>query len=90
MNVIEKTQSDLLPIFESYLVDTGFAKEPKLLYDSYQHIMSIKGKRIRPLLTLMACDAFGGEVNKAVPQNGAKSASIACVLLVQARARAYG
>lgn len=67
MKVLEKTYNDLLPVFENYLDDTGFAKEPKLLYDSYQHIMSIKGKRIRPLLCLISCDAFGGDVNKALP-----------------------
>ena len=67
MKVLEKTQNDLLPVFENYLEDTGFAKEPQLLYDSYQHIMSIKGKRIRPLLCLIACEAFGGEIEKALP-----------------------
>ncbi|MEZ4936222.1 MAG: polyprenyl synthetase family protein [Crocinitomicaceae bacterium] len=64
---MERTQSNLLPVFETYLEETGFSKEPKLLYDSYQHIMSIKGKRIRPLLTLIACEAFSGDVNKALP-----------------------
>ena len=67
MKVLEETQKNLLPVFENYLQDTGFAKEPKLLFDSYQHIMSIKGKRIRPLLCLIACETFGGEQKKALP-----------------------
>lgn len=67
MRVAEQTFNELLPVFENYLSDTGFAKEPKLLFDSYQHIMSIKGKRIRPLLCLIACEAFGEKVEKALP-----------------------
>jgi geranylgeranyl diphosphate synthase type II len=67
MRVLEKTYNELFPVFENYLNDTGFAEEPKLLYDSYQHIMSIKGKRIRPLLCLISCEAFGEDINKALP-----------------------
>lgn len=67
MKVLETTYNKLFPVFENYLADTGFAKEPKLLFDSYQHIMSIQGKRIRPLLCLIACDAFDGNIEKALP-----------------------
>ena len=39
-----------------------FDLEPAGLYKPMGHIMSIPGKRIRPLLLLLACDAFGGDV----------------------------
>lgn len=36
-----------------------FTGEPQGLYDPVKHIMSMGGKRIRPLLCLMAADMFG-------------------------------
>jgi geranylgeranyl diphosphate synthase type II len=41
---------------------TDFRLQPTGLYEPMEHIMSIPGKRIRPLLLLLACDAFGGDV----------------------------
>ncbi|MCW3125727.1 MAG: polyprenyl synthetase [Bacteroidetes bacterium] len=41
---------------------TDFHLEPSGLYEPMEHIMSIPGKRIRPLLLLLACDAFSGDV----------------------------
>jgi geranylgeranyl diphosphate synthase type II len=36
------------------------------LYQAVNHILAIKGKRIRPLLLLMACDLFEGNLNEAL------------------------
>jgi len=41
-------------------------KEPKGLYDPINYILSIGGKRIRPLLTLLSCSVFEGEVDDAL------------------------
>jgi geranylgeranyl diphosphate synthase type II len=41
---------------------SDFDLEPAGLYIPMGHVMSIPGKRIRPLLLLLACDAFGGDV----------------------------
>ena len=43
-----------------------FDKSPFELYSPIQYAMSQGGKRIRPLLTLMACDMFDGDINEAV------------------------
>ena len=45
--------------FTKYLTDYEFPKKPAALYGACRHILSIGGKRIRPILCLMAADAFG-------------------------------
>ncbi len=40
---------------------------PQNLYEPVRYIMSLGGKRLRPVLCLMANDLFGGEVQKAIP-----------------------
>ncbi len=42
------------------------SKQPNLLYDPIVYGLSQGGKRIRPLLTLMACEMFGGNVENAL------------------------
>lgn len=44
----------------------NFHTAPSGLYNPVNHIMSIKGKRIRPLLLLLSCDMFGGNVETAL------------------------
>lgn len=46
--------------------ENTFNSKPRELYEAVEHIMSIKGKRIRPALLLMACDMFDGDVNMAL------------------------
>jgi geranylgeranyl diphosphate synthase type II len=41
-------------------------KTPQGLYAPIDYLLSLGGKRLRPLLVLMACEAFGGEPKKAV------------------------
>ncbi len=48
--------------FSRYLANYHFPNEPAALYGACRHILSIGGKRIRPVLCLMAADAFA-EVN---------------------------
>lgn len=42
-------------------------EEYKVLFDSMKYSVSNGGKRVRPLLTLLFCDACGGDVNSALP-----------------------
>ncbi|MCZ2443096.1 MAG: polyprenyl synthetase family protein [Flavobacteriales bacterium] len=44
----------------------GFPHEPAGLYNAVRHIMEMKGKRIRPVLLIMGCEAFGGDVSQAL------------------------
>ena len=41
-------------------------RKPEGLYDPIYYILDLEGKRIRPMLTLMVCDLFGGEVSTAL------------------------
>ncbi|MCD8411385.1 polyprenyl synthetase family protein [Tenacibaculum finnmarkense] len=56
-------QSDFL----AYLASKKTLKEPKNLYEPIDYILQIGGKRIRPMLTLMASDIFSGDYKKAMP-----------------------
>ncbi len=54
-------------IISDYLTSVSFEKEPVNLYKPVQYILSLGGKRIRPVLTLMAADIFGADCKKALP-----------------------
>ena len=40
--------------------------EPVELYEPIRYVLALGGKRMRPCLTLMACDLFGGDPEKAL------------------------
>jgi geranylgeranyl diphosphate synthase, type II len=50
-------------------------REPHCLYDPVHYLFEAGGKRVRPVLTLLACEAVGGRAEHAIP------ASIAIELL---------
>src|SRR5690606_28326452 len=54
-------------IFSDYLDSQTINRNPKNLYEPIQYILSLGGKRIRPALTLMGCDVFGENIEKALP-----------------------
>ena len=43
-----------------------YPQQPGHLYEPIAYHMALGGKRIRPILTLMACDAMGGDASKAM------------------------
>jgi geranylgeranyl diphosphate synthase type II len=53
--------------FLSYLESKSWIQEPKNLYEPIDYILQLGGKRIRPVLTLMAADIFSGNFKKAMP-----------------------
>lgn len=59
---------ELLIIFEDRLYKENFSHEPEELYAPIDYTLRLGGKRIRPVLTLMACDMFGGDIKEALPQ----------------------
>lgn len=52
--------------FMDYLKKEIHTKEPKNLYGPISYILGLGGKRLRPVLTLMATDVFGGDYRKAL------------------------
>ena len=56
----------LFALYDKRFDQTNFNNNPSALYAPVHHIMSIKGKRIRPLLLLMSCDMLGGNLEHAL------------------------
>lgn len=51
--------------FEEYLLSNMRDREPRSLYDPMFYILKLGGKRLRPVLTLLSADLFGGETKHA-------------------------
>ena len=62
MQSIEKYQEAFL----SFLNNCSVTKEPRGLYEPIQYILSLGGKRLRPVLTLMTADIFGATYKDAL------------------------
>ena len=62
-----RSNKEILTLFENYLAQMQLPEEPQLLYQPIIYAMSGGGKRIRPTLLLLCCEAFGGEVRDALP-----------------------
>ncbi len=62
------SHSELYSIFADHLQNQSFSRDPKELYEPIIYALGQKGKRIRPILALMACDLFGEDIHKALPQ----------------------
>ena len=54
-------------IIDGALADQKLPESPQQLYAPIDYILSLGGKRLRPVLTLMACDCFGGDPHQAIP-----------------------
>jgi geranylgeranyl diphosphate synthase type II len=54
-------------VFLDYLGSKKWVKEPKNLYEPIDYILQLGGKRMRPILTLMAADIFSSDYKKALP-----------------------
>ncbi len=52
--------------FTTYLESKSRIKEPQNLYAPIQYILGLGGKRLRPVLTLMATEIFGADYRKAL------------------------
>ena len=53
--------------FVTYLENQVIQKEPQNLYEPIQYILSLGGKRMRPVLTLMSAEVFDTNYQKALP-----------------------
>ncbi len=59
---VEKYQKE----FSGYLRDYLNFKEPKNLYQPIEYILDLGGKRLRPTLTLLTTEIFGGDHKKSL------------------------
>jgi geranylgeranyl diphosphate synthase, type II len=61
-----KTYKELYTLAEQRIQSLAFDGEPRELYDPLEYMMSLGGKRLRPVLVLMASDLFGGDIEQAM------------------------
>jgi geranylgeranyl diphosphate synthase type II len=57
----------LLNLVEQAIQNTTYPTYPGSLYEPITYIMSLGGKRIRPIMLLMSADLFSGDIQKAIP-----------------------
>lgn len=60
------TFNEVLSIVNSEVEQINWKREPFGLYESIEYILSLGGKRLRPAITLMACNLYSDEVMKAL------------------------
>lgn len=61
------TFNDYLQRVNDAISGINYPTTPSLLYEPIAYTMSLGGKRIRPILLLMTCDALGGNLDHALP-----------------------
>lgn len=61
------TFDELKDIFLEYIKENHFDDEPIGLYDPVNYLMSLQGKRIRPVACLMTANIFKKDITKALP-----------------------
>lgn len=66
MNGTKHSAQELKTLFEEYLFEKAFEGFPDVLLEPAMQIMRTKAKRIRPVLLMTACEAFGGSAREAL------------------------
>lgn len=66
MNSFDKKYKKYRTIIDQKLAFCVRKNEPAALYEPMKYILSGRGKRIRPLLIMLSCEAVGGTMNQAV------------------------
>lgn len=61
------TVKELQQTFLAHLSSQQINKTPQELYEPVNYIMELGGKRLRPVLLLMACNLFDENIEKALP-----------------------
>jgi geranylgeranyl diphosphate synthase, type II len=54
-------------LIQQKINELDFEKTPAELYEPMKYALTMGGKRIRPLLTLLSCDMFGTNAEKSLP-----------------------
>jgi geranylgeranyl diphosphate synthase type II len=60
------TQSDLKKLVNKAILNLSYNEEAEKLNDPVKYILSIGGKRLRPVLALMACNLYNDKIDEAV------------------------
>ena len=60
------TPKELLTMVNSAIDNIGLGEKPERLYEPIRYVLSIGGKRLRPIMCLMACEMFEGDLKIAL------------------------
>ncbi len=63
---VNEKMEELLALIEKNLYCFFCKNDPKNLYEPIRYLLDAKGKRIRPLLTLISAGILNGDINKAI------------------------
>jgi geranylgeranyl diphosphate synthase, type I len=66
-DAIKKKLVDSAKPVDAFIDEILTPRRPKILYEASRHLVLAGGKRLRPFLTLKACEAVGGDPMKAIP-----------------------
>lgn len=61
-----KSFQEYLETINQAIAAIPYPQQPSQLYEPIAYHMALGGKRVRPVLTLMACDAMGGDATQAI------------------------
>ncbi len=61
-----RSLTELQQIIRQTIVEKQYTGHPKELYEPINYLMGLGGKRIRPVLLLMACNIFSDDIRKAI------------------------
>ncbi|MDO4948683.1 MAG: polyprenyl synthetase family protein [Bacteroidales bacterium] len=62
------TVGGLRTLIEEYLASMPYSRQPKGLYDPIEYVLGLGGKRIRPILMLLAYNLYREDINTILPQ----------------------
>lgn len=65
------TKEELRAAVETYLSSLSYTRPPVELYSPISYTLALGGKRLRPVMALMACEAYCGDIERALPLAGA-------------------
>ena len=64
---LENTLREKAKIFDRALNGALTSKEPKIIYDAIRWIPLSGGKRLRPIIAMLSCEAVGGRSENTIP-----------------------
>lgn len=62
-----KTSKELLAIINEYIDNINYDRQPQSLYEPIKYVLSLGGKRIRPILMLLAYNMYKEDIEAVIP-----------------------
>ena len=62
-----RTSDELLKMVNDYIEDATITRQPTSLYDPIKYVLSIGGKRIRPVLLLLTYNMYRDDIERVMP-----------------------